>query len=84
MKTQHERKLWSHELYEAIIAMGVKMDSHESDLYIPVTKETKALVAQYEYKENVTTFKSQIDGAIWFDVPFAFIPFWEARRKVTA
>ena len=53
-------------------ALGVKIDNHCTDLYFPVTEETKKVVNSYIYKRNVTTFKSQIDGTLWFDIPFAF------------
>ena len=68
-------------LYEQVKDFGVKIDHHESDLYIPVTAQTRALIATYEYRCNVVTFVSQIDKALWYDVPFAYLPFWERKTK---
>ena len=68
-------------LYEKVVAAGIKHSNHASDLYIPVNEDTTKLIAEYEYKCNVTKFVSQIDGKVWFDVPFAFIPWWEARQN---
>jgi hypothetical protein len=69
-------------LYEQCQAAGIETDHHESDLYIPVTEATMALIKAYEFKTNVTTFISQIDKKLWYDVPFGYMPFWEktARR----
>ena len=70
-------------IFEKVQAAGIPHDNHSSDLYIPVTEETKALVAQYEHKTSVTVFTSQIDGKSWFDIPFAYEPFWkDAERQV--
>lgn len=43
-------------IHEEAKKLGVEIDHHESDLYIPVTLETVALVARYKSKCNVTTF----------------------------
>lgn len=67
-------------LIETCKALNIPIDNHESDLYIPVTETTQALVEQYEFRSNVKTFKSQIDGQLWYDIPFAYLPFWEARQ----
>lgn len=66
--------------FESVKALGVKFDTHESDLYVPVTAATKALVADYQFRENVTTFRGH-DGALWFDVPFANDRYWARQAK---
>lgn len=67
-------------IYDACKAAHVEIDNHESDLYIPVNELTQSLVEQYPHKEIVTKFVSQIDGKLWYDVPFAYEPYWEAKR----
>ena len=42
------------------------------DLYLKKTPLSKALVDHFQYKENVTTFHSQIDGNIWYELPFLY------------
>ena len=74
----------SAQLYEKIVAAGIQHDSHESDLYIPVTPETTKLVSEYEFRTNVQRFTSQIDGKPWYDIPFAYQPAWEKRRAYKA
>ena len=58
---------------EAIKVMKVEeIDTHESDLYLKVTPASKDLISKYEFKQNVTTFKSAIDNTTWYDIPFAY------------
>ena len=66
-------------LYQACVDSGIPTDNHESDLYIPVTEQTTALLKQYGYR--ATTFRSQVDGQTWYDVPFMFQPYWDRRAK---
>jgi hypothetical protein len=68
-------------LWERVKAAGIPFDSHATDLYIPVTEETRKLIADYEHKSIVTTFVSNIDKKLWFDIPFAYIPAWEAKSR---
>ena len=71
----------ARELFEAVKAQGIAYDNHESDLYVEATPEARALVAQYECRGNVTGFRHQVTGRPWLDVPFAFSPWWDARRE---
>lgn len=64
-------------LYQELNAAGVPLDSHESDLYCKATPEALAIVKASGYFH--TYFKSNIDGDLWVEVPFAYYPFWEAR-----
>lgn len=70
-------------LYKELVAAGVEVSNHESDLYVPITPETTAILDRFPLqKGNATTFKSNTDGAMMFDVPFAFDPAWEKKRSV--
>ena len=66
-------------IYEAMQEIGAEMDNHESDLYVKKTPETEAIVSTWDYTPIVTIFKSQVDGQIWFDIPFAYKPFWDSK-----
>lgn len=68
-------------IYELAMMAGCELSHHQSDLYLKKTDETQKLVDNYEFKNIVTTFKSLIDHTPWFDIPFAYDPFWE--RGVT-
>jgi hypothetical protein len=77
-------------IYQQLVAAGVEIDHHESDLYCPVNEVTKAIVEEGQYrsgdygdyllKRAVSTFNSQIDGTLWYDIPFAYDPFWEKKE----
>ena len=66
-------------IYDQMLAAGVQINNHESDLYVPVTPETTAIVNGYEFKSNVTRFTSNIDKKQWYDIPFAYSPFWQNK-----
>lgn len=64
-------------IYEKCVLFEVEIRHHESDLYIPVNELTRALVESYEFKGSVDTFENQIEGGVWYDIPFAFDPYLE-------
>jgi len=72
----------SRKLYETLVKMGVEMNNHETDLYLKATDRVLSLLHEYDYKENVTYFTSNIDGELWLDVPFAYIPEWDRKMRV--
>ena len=74
---------------KSIYAQAVKLmaqneiDHHASDLYLKVTPISRELVDQYEWRQNVTTFRDQIEGKLWYEIPFAFTPYWENPYEFT-
>ena len=70
-------------IYQQMKAAGVPMDSHQSDLYAKVTDESRAIVDAYEFKANVKTFTSTYayGPGLWYDIPFAFDPFWQNKER---
>ena len=68
-------------IYEEMKKAGVVTANYCSDLYAEVNEASRAIVAAYEFKQNVTTFQSAIEGeGLFFDIPFAFDPEWEKRE----
>jgi hypothetical protein len=53
----------------------------QSDLYLRKNSISDKLVNEYEFKQNVKTFKDNIDHVLWYDIPFAYTPFWEDKNK---
>ena len=49
-----------------------EIDHWYSDLYLKVTPISDRLVERYEYRHIITIFRSQIDGSLWYEIPFAF------------
>jgi hypothetical protein len=64
--------------YKQLKALGVPMDSHESDLYVQATPEAVSIVKASGWSHMF--FQSQIDGNTWIDVAFAYEPFWEKKQ----
>lgn len=64
------------EIYYKLLAAGVKIDSHESDLYAEATPEAIELSKN---EPNRSFFTSQIDGKRWIEIPFAYMPYWEKK-----
>ena len=71
----------ANELYAKAVEQKIEMDHHESDLYLKVTKESEALIADYEFKQSVKKFKRNGGNAWWFDIPFGYSPFWGKKWK---
>lgn len=64
---------------EALPAQDI--DHHESDLYLRKTPAADAIIAGYEYKNNVSVFRDAIEHALWYEIPFAYDPFWQGRAR---
>jgi hypothetical protein len=67
-------------IYQELIAAGIPIANHESDLYAKVTPESKAILGKYEHKGNLSTFLNQVEGGLWYEIPFAFDPFWRSHQ----
>lgn len=49
---------------------------HCTDLYLKVNDESRAIVGALDNDALLSTFRSNIDGAIWYELPFCYIPGW--------
>jgi hypothetical protein len=70
-KVSSRKMIESQDIEREMIKAGVPVDSWATDLYSKVTPKSKELIDNYEYKNIVKTFRSQIDGQLWYDIPFA-------------
>jgi len=66
-------------IYQRLKEAGIPISNHCSDLYCKVTRESTRILSQYEYNSMVRPFRNNNDGAIWYDIPFAFDPYWQQR-----
>ena len=67
---------------EILLEMGMEeneIDNHCSDLYVKKNDISTSFVNEYEFKQNVTTFRDQIEGQIWYDIPFAYSEYYINR-----
>lgn len=69
------------DVYEECKKQNIEINSWCSDLYIPVNRRTKTIIELYEFKMNVTIFNSDIDGRLFYDIPFAYTPYNDKRLK---
>lgn len=68
-------------LFGVIRAAGIKYASHETDLYLPDTAQVRAILDNFPTnKANATRFQNQVEGGTWIDIPFAYLPAWEAKQ----
>lgn len=63
-------------VYDALTEAGVPTDHHESDLYAKVTPDSTRIFRAFGTRPTV--FRSQLDGELWYDAPFAYTPYWVA------
>lgn len=66
-------------LYEDLVALGATIENRYSDLYTPSTPEALALCKKHD--ACFSTFTSQIDGKLWIDAAFAYLPYWESKTN---
>lgn len=60
------------------------IDHHLSDLYVRKTPKSTEIMNRLTIKSLLSTFRSQIDGDIWYELPFCYSPHFEKNesRKV--
>lgn len=70
------------DIYAECIAAGIPAHGRYSDLYIPVTEVTREMVARYVAAGGAKpeTFINQVEGGLWYDLPFAYSPYWETKQ----
>lgn len=75
-------KVDGERVYDAVKRLGIPHSSHYSDLYLPNTRQVHEILKAHGVKINGHTasyFRNQVDGGIWIDLPFAYLPYWDAR-----
>ena len=61
--------------YKKLVAEGIETANHCSDLHFPVTERTKEILREYPDAKPIM-FLNQITKTTWFQVNFAYDPFW--------
>lgn len=67
-------------VYEALKNAGCKIDSHESDLYVEDTQAARNIIAEFDLK--MIEFRSQVNQAMWLELPFMYQPFWDQKSTI--
>lgn len=67
---------------EQLLILGMKeneIGNWCSDLHVLKNATSEKFINEYEFKNNVTTFRSEIDNLIWYDIPFAYTEYYKER-----
>ena len=67
-------------LYIDLLVAGVPLTNHESDLYFEVNEVSTEIVKSYPDLKP-STFRNRQNGALWYDAPFMYDPYWEKRVR---
>jgi hypothetical protein len=76
-------------LHEKLVAAGCEIGNHESDLHVKVSEEAIITIVEHALFCDSTMkmpakFVSNIDGSLWYDIPFAYDPFFNKPAKATS
>jgi hypothetical protein len=63
--------------YLALKAAGCEVEHRESDLYVRATELARRIIKESGWGYEVF----QSEGKTWFEIPFAYSPFWEKRAR---
>lgn len=78
-----KKEILPGEIYQWAVATLPKedIDHHATDLYLRVSPKSTELVNSLKYRNSgmVTTFKDNIDGDMWYELPFCF-PYFDSRE----
>jgi hypothetical protein len=70
-------------LYDEFLAAQCELDHHESDLYVKADRVSRAIIAAARADRRLATYPTlfRSEGALWFEVAFAWAPFWRRRAS---
>lgn len=75
-------------LYQCFLDGGIppeEIDHHYSDLYVKVSISSKRILEDYQKNSGVRcfaeVFKANDGSGYWYDIAFAYDPFWEATAR---
>jgi hypothetical protein len=74
-------------LYEELTAASCVIDHHASDLYVKCTPKALAIIVDHVLlpgsllQKLPNKFVSNIDGSLWYDIPFAYDPFFNKPAR---
>jgi hypothetical protein len=69
-------------LFQELTAAGCEIGNHESDLHVKVCEKALIIIVDHVLLPGSTLqmpskFASNMDGEMWWDIPFAYDPFWQ-------
>jgi hypothetical protein len=69
-------------LFQELTAAGCEIGSHESDLHVKCCEKALTIIVDHVLLPGSTLqmpnqFVSNTDNSLWWDIPFAYDPFWQ-------
>ena len=73
-------------IYEKLLEVlkPEEMGHSESDLYCKATNASIEIIKVYEHRGIVTTFVDNLTHSLWYEIPFAYDPYWKAKVEGNA
>lgn len=73
-------------LYQRLKEAGIETDGYQSDLHFPITEESTRILREWREESELpkpmgTRFTCRRTGEPWYEVPFAYDPFWDKKMK---
>lgn len=72
-------------IYETLKFAGCRLSHHESDLYVKVDKVSRRILREIAEEGRIaplpTLFESSDSSGFWWELPFAYEPWWLEREK---
>ncbi len=69
-------------LYEELTSLGIEVEGSASDLYVRDSEQVRQILAKHpDQTRRASTFLS--GPGVWWDVPFAYDPWWEGKNLST-
>lgn len=74
-------------IYEALKFAGARIAHHESDLYVKVDKVARRILHEAlldgRLPKKPDLFYAEDGSGLWYELPFAYDPFWDKRLSRT-
>ncbi len=67
-------------LYSDLLAAKVEISNHESDLYFEISDVSNDILTRHP-EARPKRFLNQITYTMWYEVYFAYDPWWEKRMR---
>lgn len=73
-------------LYEELVKAGCEIGNYQSDLHVRCSEKALVIIVDHVLRPDSllqmpNKFVSNIDGELWYDIPFAYDPFWNKPAR---
>lgn len=72
-------------IYDALKFAGCRLAHNKTDLYVKVDKVSRRVIREAAEDGRLpnlpTLFRADGGSGFWWEIPFAYSPFWDERLK---